>query len=200
MFLWVPHSLAITLFRKAEFSARRAWWCKPTKPGGDREAKARHSCAHGRAGAGRCCSAIGVARGAYLGGRPGPRGGLTLNAMRSPGLRQNRRLRWLATFPALAVYLPCCFAALAFRSALEMLGCGRTGSQQNRRLPPRSGSCFRRTRIPMECGHHRRNCNARHLDHAPPDSPRSPFSPPRRCSSTPPARPQPRPPGTQSGR
>ena len=112
MFLWqVPHFLAITLFRKAEY-ARAGLVVQPNQPGGDREARAnivRYTVA--LVAVSLLFVPIGVARSAYLAAA------LLLGAVflgyALAGLRQEAGVRWARNLFLLSlVYLPLLFAAL----------------------------------------------------------------------------------------
>jgi len=112
MFLWqVPHFLAITLFRKAEY-ARAGLVVQSNEPGGDREARAnivRYTVA--LVAVSLLFVPIGVARGAYLAAA------LLLGAVflgyALAGLRRKAGVRWARNLFLLSlVYLPLLFAAL----------------------------------------------------------------------------------------
>ena len=112
MFLWqVPHFLAITLFRKAEY-ARAGLVVQPNEPGGEREARAnivRYTVA--LVSVSLLFVPIGVGRSAYLAAA------LLLGAVflgyAIAGLRQAAGVRWARNLFLLSlVYLPLLFAAL----------------------------------------------------------------------------------------
>jgi len=117
MFLWqVPHFLAITLFRKAEY-ARAGLVVQPNEPGGDREARAnivRYTVA--LVAVSLLFVPIGVGRSAYL------LAALVLGAVflgyALAGLRQKAGVRWARNLFLLSlVYLPLLFAALVIDRA-----------------------------------------------------------------------------------
>jgi heme o synthase len=112
MFLWqVPHFLAITLFRKADY-ARAGLVVQPNEPGGERETRAnivRYTVA--LVAVSLLFVPIGVARTAYLAAA------LLLGAVflgyAIAGLRQAAGVRWARNLFLLSlVYLPLLFAAL----------------------------------------------------------------------------------------
>jgi protoheme IX farnesyltransferase len=112
MFLWqVPHFLAITLFRKAEY-ARAGLVVQPNEPGGEREARAnivRYTVA--LVAVSLLFVPIGVARGAYLVAAL-LLGGVFLGYAIA-GLRPKAGVRWARNLFLLSlVYLPVLFAAL----------------------------------------------------------------------------------------
>jgi len=112
MFLWqVPHFLAITLFRKAEY-ARAGLVVQPNEPGGEREARAnivRYTVA--LVAVSLLFVPIGVARGAYLAAAL-LLGGLFLGYAVA-GLRPTAGVRWARNLFLLSlIYLPVLFAAL----------------------------------------------------------------------------------------
>jgi len=117
MFLWqVPHFLAITLFRKAEY-ARAGLVVQPNEPGGDREARAnivRYTVA--LVAVSLLFVPIGVGRSAYL------LAALVLGAVflgyALAGLRPKAGVRWARNLFLLSlVYLPLLFAALVIDRA-----------------------------------------------------------------------------------
>jgi len=112
MFLWqVPHFLAITLFRKAEY-ARAGLVVQPNEPGGEREARAnivRYTVA--LVAVSLLFVPIGVAHGAYLAAAL-LLGGVFLGYAIA-GLRPKAGVRWARNLFLLSlVYLPVLFAAL----------------------------------------------------------------------------------------